>query len=222
MNKKKIITLSIVALAFLCVVGVVYAYFTTNDTNKNVFTTGKIKIDLTETKWDDTKSGKGLVPGNVVEKDPTISGIDGESYARIIVKILDEKNNLITDEERLNLIKQTIYYDKDNSIYLDRQYSIESIDTLLASGSIKNLYNNSNFNIDSKRSTDNTLVFNYSGTLGEGQKATLFTHLIIPTDWTNEEIDKIGNFKLEISAEAIQTTGFETAEDAFTQLDQEV
>ena len=47
----------------------------------------------------------------------------------------------------------------------------------------------------------------------------LFSNIVIPTDWTQTEIDKVGDFQLVIKAEAIQATGFKSYTDAFTALD---
>ena len=51
---------------------------------------------------------------------------------------------------------------------------------------------------------------------------TLFDNLTIPKEWTNSDVDTAGNFKIKISAEAIQSKGFVDATEAFTQLSKEV
>ena len=89
----------------------------------------------------------------------------------------------------------------------------------VSSSKIKKLYNDSDFVFDDKRSTDNKLVFNYKNILHEGEKKVLFTNLVIPTEFTAEDLNLLGNFKLKIHAEAIQSANVGSSEEAFEALD---
>ena len=52
--KKKIVTLCVViCLLAVAAIGGTLAYFTDNETATNVFTMGKVDIELTETEWVD-------------------------------------------------------------------------------------------------------------------------------------------------------------------------
>ena len=50
----------------------------------------------------------------------------------------------------------------------------------------------------------------------------LFTNVVIPTNWGNKDMEQIGRFQIIVSAEAIQSNGFASAQDAFAALGQSV
>ncbi|MDD7728957.1 MAG: hypothetical protein PUK34_04995, partial [Clostridia bacterium] len=80
---------------------------------------------------------------------------------------------------------------------------------------------------DTVRSTASKLVFNYMGEDGDGildigEESTLFTNIVIPTDWNQTQLTMIGDYHLKITAQAIQSSGFTTQAEAFLMLDEEV
>ena len=87
MNKKKLLTM-ILALVLIGVVGVgaTLAYFTDNDSATNIVTMGHVNIELKEDAWTYGEDGiTGVTPGQVLEKDPTITlvGDSLDAYVRI-------------------------------------------------------------------------------------------------------------------------------------------
>ena len=91
-NKKKL-TAGVAAL-ILCITGVTYgtlAYFTDKDTRANVITIGHVTGTLTETDEhmrDDNTIGKdytNVKPGDVLDKDPTVTLDKGseDAYVRV-------------------------------------------------------------------------------------------------------------------------------------------
>lgn len=87
MNKKKLLTM-ILALVLIGVVGVgaTLAYFTDNDSATNIVTMGHVNIELKEDAWTYGEDGiTGVTPGQVIEKDPTITlvGDSLDAYVRI-------------------------------------------------------------------------------------------------------------------------------------------
>jgi predicted ribosomally synthesized peptide with SipW-like signal peptide len=94
MSKKKILTIAIsVALVAILVVGASLAYFTdTTEQAKNVFTIGKVDIELEEPKWDanlEANNGKypNLMPGTYVDKDPTVTVADDSEDCWLFVEL---------------------------------------------------------------------------------------------------------------------------------------
>ena len=92
LNKKKL-TAGVAAL-ILCITGVTYgtlAYFTDKDTRANVITIGHVTGTLTETDEhmrDDNTIGKdytNVKPGDVLDKDPTVTLDKGseDAYVRV-------------------------------------------------------------------------------------------------------------------------------------------
>ena len=103
MMKKKIVAMSLaVSLAAIAVIGGTLAYFTDKDNAENVFTVGKVDIDLTAPNWDAEGSvdADTVYPGEPLKKDPTIT-VDEKSnpcFVRISVdglKQFGEKGDII-------------------------------------------------------------------------------------------------------------------------------
>ena len=74
---------------------------------------------------------------------------------------------------------------------------------------------------DTARSTASKLVFNYMGAKGDGilnigEESTLFTNIAIPTDWNQTQMQKVGNYQLKVTAQAIQS------KEAYRMLDEEI
>ena len=90
---KKILALVLViCLAMAIGVGATLAYFTAEDTAKNEFTVGNVKIDLTEPKWDEngSKEAPEVYPGEALAKDPTVTNTGkNPCFVRIQVEGLD-------------------------------------------------------------------------------------------------------------------------------------
>ena len=77
---------------------------------------------------------------------------------------------------------------------------------------------------DEDASVFNRYVFNYvkgDGLLKSGQEAVLFSNIVIPSDWNQTQLKKLGSYKLDISVEAIQAQGFSSQKEAFQALDRE-
>jgi predicted ribosomally synthesized peptide with SipW-like signal peptide len=88
MNKKKTIIAALVLLLLLAIGGVM-AYFTDQEEVKNTFTVGKVDITLTEPTWDSTGKTKAesMMPGDVIEKDPTVTVASDSEDAWVFVKV---------------------------------------------------------------------------------------------------------------------------------------
>ena len=67
--------LLLVVLAMLCItiiaVSFTIAYLSDQRTGTNTFTSGKVRVDVLESKWPGS-GGKTVVPGTLIEKDPTV------------------------------------------------------------------------------------------------------------------------------------------------------
>lgn len=85
--KKNKITLLAVVLLVLLLIGGIFAYFTDiTSTTTNVFTLGNVDITLTEPNWDYAQDGKTIMPGETVDKDPTITNA-GNDDAFVFVQV---------------------------------------------------------------------------------------------------------------------------------------
>ena len=235
-NKRTILlgTAAVAVTAFIG--GQTLAYFTDSQSVANTFTVGNLDIEEKETDWDDKVDGKDLYPGTILYKNPTVrnktSNANGDEpcYVRMIVEAVDKDNKPIQDTSVTDLIWKTIYY--------DRTYT----GTSTAKGEATNLKEGKTggytlaelsrsysmvsdaFVKDEKVSTANRYVFNYvkdEGLLKSGQEAVLFSNIVIPSHWNQTQMNKLGNYNLNISAEAIQARGFSSQTEAFEALDRE-
>lgn len=82
--KKILALLMAVALVIVCVVGGTMAWLTdTSEQVRNTFTTGDIRITLTET----TGAVYQMVPGCAIAKDPVAAVVDGSEDCYLFVKL---------------------------------------------------------------------------------------------------------------------------------------
>lgn len=249
-NKGLILTILSLALIAVIAIGGSIAYFTDYDEATNTFTMGKVKVDLDEPNWDDD-DGLGLLPGNVRVKDPTVTAVEGQSYMRIRMEIVDGDGNYITDANQLKLILDTLYYDKAYgtmapNIAENQKYLTTELQTLITLNNIDQQYNKTDFAFAGIL-TGNPAVRYYNYIANGGifdatntppDTSVLFSNVVIPKDWNNEEIFildgdeyettstgglevtiKGTGYKIILGVEAIQSSDMANAAEAFAALD---
>ena len=255
-KKGFILSVLFIALAVIIAIGGTVAYFTAVDEVTNTFTMGKIKISFDEPNWDDETDGKKLLPGDVRVKDPIVTAVEGKSYMRIRMEIRDGEGALITDMYRLELILKTLFYDTSydsttltQNLIQGEFFSISELNTLADQGEINKEYNRSAFAFSGIEVNKPAVrYYNYIANGGifdakkeERDTAVLFSNVVIPKDWNNEElfilsgdeyeVDSNGGlevtikgtgYKIVMIAEAIQESEMASATDAFAALDEAI
>ncbi|MDO4267020.1 MAG: SipW-dependent-type signal peptide-containing protein [Eubacteriales bacterium] len=104
MKKRFLAALMAVAVAAGTVAGGTWAYLTSKtETVENVFTVGKVKIDLTENtgeKGDKNQRQYKMVPGNDIKKDPTVTVLASSEECYVIVEVKEsaDLNGFVTWE----------------------------------------------------------------------------------------------------------------------------
>ena len=200
MNKKKMITVClVVALMAVFAIGGSLAYFTDTDAKTNTFTVGNVDIELTEPAWDPDEDHIAD-PGVAVAKDPTVTNIGAnEAWVRVNVTISDAtafkaamRTHEITD-------LATIFADHNESLW-SRAGIVED-------------------------TTANTITYSYyyKNKLAPGASTgAIFTSVTIPAVFTSDEMAEFnGEFTINVTADAIQTSGLDTVEAAFAAFDAE-
>ena len=225
-DKKRLILGLAVMLVAALVVGMTIAYFYDTDEAVNVFTVGDLDIELEEEEWDDDHEEdpeitEDMVPGDTVVKDPVISSKKGsvDSYMRVVLTLLDEDGVAITNPARITKILSVLYHDVSGEITKGTPYSLANI---AAWNDVVQWYNTADFTLDAARSSGAKFVLNYNSVFEAEDAVALFTNVVIPTDWTQTDTRLLGNFSIEIKAEAIQVEHFATQADAYTALDAEL
>ena len=239
-EKRNILFAGAISCAMLFGIGNTMAYFTENAVQTNVFTTGDLDIGLKEPGWDpEDNDGKNMYPGYTVYKNPTVKNItsdkngDEPCYVRMTVDILNNQGSPVTDNQALNLIYKTIYFDKTFNGSYDKKegYGTGLVQDRIPGYSLAQLASYPMVNPlwvkDTSRSTASSLVFNYMGEKGDGildigEESTLFTNVLIPTDWNQTQMQKVGNYQLKVTAQAIQSKGFASQSEAYRMLDEEI
>ena len=239
-TKRNILFAGTVSCALLFGIGNTMAYFTEHAVQTNVFTTGDLDIGLKEPGWDpEENDGKNMYPGYTVYKNPTVKNItsdkngDEPCYVRMTVDILNSQGSPVTDSQALNLIYKTIYFDKTFNGSYDKKEGTGTglIQDRIPGYSLAQLASyplvNPLWIKDTSRSTASKLVFNYMGEKGNGilnigEESVLFTNIVIPTDWNQIQMQKVGNYQLKVTAQAIQSKGFATQSEAYRMLDEEI
>lgn len=186
-NKKLVAGLVTVTLVAVLGVGATLAYFTDKEEATNVITMGHVDIELTEPNFDkdDTKPVKdniieNIVPGQTIDKDPTITLAEGSEDAYIRVKLDCEFTNA---------------ENKTTKLY---PYSINKLIPVLDD-------ENKNYNKDWVLSDDG--YYYYQKVLDDANKSVkMFEEVIIPSEWGNDYAD--GTLKIVVNAEAIQKDNF--------------
>lgn len=232
---KKIVALLLCAVLLVgaSVAGTV-AYLTSKDTVTNTFTVGNIQLNLNESDestkndtTDRTEDGNAyhLLPNQTYTKDPTIWVKEGseEAYIRMIVTV-DNYSNM------LDAFKSDADYDND--------YIVTDASTVLTGSTgemvvLDKLVDRNagawecvKFTQDSTANTG-TYVFNYypgaytataddkDGTVEYDQLPALFTKINVPAEIDNDHLAKLNNTTITIVAQAIQTAGFNSVDEAW-------
>ena len=236
MNKTlRIVIVSIAALLLIgVVIGVTYSFFTyTPNSSLSKFELGNVEISFSES----SNVEVSYLPGTTIIKDPTVTVEKGNPYVRVIVEFYDaDTNELITDQSRLMNIANTISYDPTYNLNnnpvtsklvpgvsyktTDRAFSDYRGNYTSPQTASVIAFNTSTFTLDRSSSLINKLVFvaNKGNPTTEGSTYTLFTNIVVPSNWGNSRIDTMGNFVIKLRAEAVQSSGFSSYSEAFSQI----
>lgn len=97
MNKGKIKYIAIFLIVIISIISLTIAYRTDHKAKVNEFTTGKVKISLTEEKYnlaENVKARKDIAPREVVVKDPKITNT-GKSDAFVFIELFMPRTNRV-------------------------------------------------------------------------------------------------------------------------------
>ncbi len=213
MKKSKALIVSLCALLLVAasVLGTL-AYLTDRDTVVNTFTVGKVEIVLDETKVtadgvavegaDRVKTNNyHLVPGQTYVKDPTVTVVKGgeEAYVRMLVTINCYKE--LTAIYGDPFLPQYFVSGWDNNVWV----STQEID------------------VDSNTNTA-TYEFRYYTTVQPAEDTdivldALFDYITVPGETTGEELATIKDLNITVVGHAIQKSGFDSADAAWSAFD---
>lgn len=224
MKKKIIIGIAGTAMACMMAIGGTMAFMTDSEKQTNIFTVGTLDITLSEPNWNPSTDGKEMEPGDTILKDPVVSAVENNCYFRTIVTYRDSATHaVITDANRIALIDKTIYFDGTYAAATGTPGTklLETKSFRLSELAAYDMVNPA-FTKDASRSSAGVTYYNYNTVLSEGSKAVLFTNIVIPTDWNQTQLDILGEYEVEIYAQAIQSKNIASAAEAFNAIDGEI
>ena len=206
--KKKLTALGlVVAVVASLFAGMTLTYFTDKDTVTNTFTIGDVDIDVYETSASDpsikvdSNTYTNIVPGVKYAKDPTIENIGSNgAYARMLVTVPKDLHNKLAELHfTLSDIFEKALDENDEWKWTYDEF------------------------IENAGENAVTYIYNYNGTLGSGEKATLFKSFTLPATLSQDDLTNVNHsFNIVVTGQAIQADGFTTAAAAFAALDDEI
>lgn len=191
--KKKIVTLCVViCLLAVAAIGGTLAYFTDNETATNVFTMGKVDIELTETEW---VAPDAVYPGIAYKKNPVVKNVgDDSAWIRVDVTLSDAAA-FITAAGKYQITDLSVIFDEHDETKWTRAEIVQ----------------------DAEKDTL-TYSYYYNDLLEAGESTdAIFTQVKIPGQFNNADMKAIGeNFTITIQAHAMQTADdYDTVLEAF-------
>ncbi len=218
MKKKSILMAAIaVMLVAVLVVGGTLAYFTDTKSATNTFTVGDVKIKLDESNVNDPSGDRvtsneytGMLPGIQYKKDPVVTNTGkNDAYVRAVVTIENGMNWMGPYNENVWTAPQEEAFMKLICDKLGAGWSIENIAYVTNA---------------ERGSTDFVATLKYTGVLKSGDATSaMFENIMLPANATANDIAtrvaQNGVFHIDVVAQAIQTEGFATWNDAFAAFD---
>ena len=219
MKKKSILMAAIaVMLVAVLVVGGTLAYFTDTKSATNTFTVGDVKIKLDESNVNAPNGDRvisneytGVLPGIQYKKDPVVTNTGkNDAYVRAVGTIENGMNWL------------GFYYD-DASTFPQVEAFEKLICNTLGTGweivGFKNV-----MSTQDHPTSDTVVTLKYTGVLKSGEATSaMFKNVMLPAKMTTNDITtrvaQNGVFHIDVVAQAIQTEGFASWNDAFAAFD---
>lgn len=220
-SKHKALLLSMCAVLLVAVsVFGTLAYLTDKDAVTNTFTVGSVglKLDEADVKTDGTlestyekrveENTYHLLPGHTYIKDPTVTVDAGseDAYVRMMVKV-----------EGIDSLKEAMPKEQFSTFYNGDLFLLEKL-CLDESGTCTwdaNIWKMQGYT-QSADGKDGVYEFRYKEIVAKSEDDTvlpdLFTHITVPGEINNEQLAKLENVKIVVTAHAIQADGFEDDE----------
>ena len=216
---KKIFAIALcVAMLAIVVVSGTMAYFTDNDSKTNIFTMGKVEIELEEPDYEPVDGKLKVFPGQSYAKNPTITVEEGSEDCYLVATV--------TISQRGNLHK--LYENDTTGIKQDWGLSlagkggvvsggVASYDVVRAgaeeNGMFGNLLENDVFVTYDEVNDTIIYTFYFMEVQKVGDVNVLFETVNIPANIQNDTFE--GDLNVSVSAYAIQTVGFNDVFEAY-------
>lgn len=239
-TRKALLAVACAAVLVAGSVAATLAYLTDKDEVRNTFTVGNVAIKLDEAKTSDNGDGSlvyvekegsdenelaarvksntyKLIPGHKYTKDPTLTVLSGseESYVRLMVTVT-------FDGELPDGYRQLDLDDIFTGFTAPGAAGEGSPGWVKSSGPS---FSSKTKSVNGSEVSYTVVTYEYrysdtvrgevSGAAADNKLPALFTGFTVPSDWTNEDLQAIGGFDIDVQGQAIQADGFSTADAAW-------
>lgn len=214
--KKIIVAASLCAAIGATAIAGTLAYFTDEDAATNVFTAGDLDIELEEPEWD-SANGVDVVPGRVIEKDPTVTvkADSVDSYVRVTLtmpKSIYDLSNLSGAETPLVIFQNQDATSGDYYDELARSWEYNETASTIGEDTVVLVYDYFQKVATAGSATGDDLVLD-----------AIFDRVFFSTDIKNTTEDGVPTgdyaalqeFSVDVKAYATQAEGFTDADSAF-------
>lgn len=229
MNKKKLLTIAMVlSMAAILAIGGTIAYFTDTDQEPNVFTIGKVNIDLiedfpldTDTNKDGENDAAKLIPGKRLKKEVRVKNeSDSEpAYVRVHVAIPSILDSGSEDNPEFAAYNNTLHVNFTAASAQEGMWSqLQNSEQVGPNTNYPNWPGNGgtyNFYQAKIEKVDyNVYVYTYETALkaGETTQEPAITQVYLDTKINDEDLEKIqqelGTIRVLVFAEGGQQEGF--------------
>ena len=225
MNKKKVLSLSLVVIMIAILSFSSLAWFSDSDSVQNDFniTGGEdatpediFSMDVEENIDTD---GDGIADDTISEGEDA----DGEEYDAILPGDLLVKEPFVTNTGSYDMYIRFKVTFNDLSVWSEilEPYGLSLLDMLYMADGSKLVADTNNWDFDKTDAiVENdtiTYSFYYNQTLAAGDQVTLFERVQIPAQLTQNDMAKFfGNFNIVVTADAVQTENLaDTARESF-------
>lgn len=239
--KKRFKKLFALGLAGIMCIGTVasLSYFTDRESVINNFTTGVLDLESSETSWNTTTTGPdgqidghNTYPGYTRLKNPTVQNVaaieDNDAWVKATVTFIDAKTGKqIVDKERNDLILQTIRYDGGAALVENTANTGGYSEATLTQYPTVNPAFKDVTSTKGTPTTGGKYVYYLKDTLESaqtaagGEKVELFTTIAYPTEWSQDELDIMGDYIIDVEFSGIQRWTFANVDEAMDALDAE-
>lgn len=188
-SKKKIFALALsVCVVVLSIAGSSIAYFTDTAEYTNTFTSGNVNITLTlnnkDVQADDfSDPADKAVPGVSMEKDTVITLASGSENAYFGAVITVTAPSVLGFD--VDTVKDMFTALPTATATMDTEAGVDTFEIVVV---FSNVY-----------STEGTTT------------ASVFTHIVLPEEWDNDQMAVVSNLKIDVVAYAVQSAGFDGA-----------
>lgn len=237
LDAKKRLAIAAAGACCLITVSGTVSYMIDGGRLDNTLTTGGLKLQQLETEWNSEEDaalgevdGENMHPGYCRLKNPSVKNITGKrnnhAWIRVEMEFLgwdsEQERYVPVDPVRDEMIFYTLRYDSaaDSDLKNGTNSSLYPNGTHVSASDLESLPCVNPDYVMLEDSEPGRHVFylqrplKSSGDADSGELSTLFTHVMIPSEWGQDELDILGDYQISVIMDGVQQHTFPTMGDA--------